>query len=84
MGASERPDFSARLREARRAAGLSLTGTARLLGVHWQTVASWEHGRRTPPVSAPLTQPEILRRLEVDAALRTVAAPVDIEDEDDY
>jgi transcriptional regulator with XRE-family HTH domain len=44
--ASEVPRMIA---DYRRARGLTLQALGDKLGVHWETVWRWEHGKRTPP-----------------------------------
>lgn len=60
--------FGARLRAARRAAGLTQAQAAAVLGVTQPRIARWESGGRTPPsgLLKPRTQEEIL--LAVEAA----------------
>lgn len=58
-------DFAARLRAARKKAGLTQQQAAERLGVFQQVVQRWEAGRQTPPAAADVwTQEKILRMLQ--------------------
>jgi len=54
--------FGERLRAAR--GKRSQAEAAEVLGVPKKTFIQWERSRRTPPAKAPLTQAEILARLQ--------------------
>ena len=58
-----RQDFGPAIRAARLRAGLTQAEVGRLLGRHWNTIARWERGERTPDV---LTQEGALARLNAE------------------
>ena len=55
--------FAAQLKQARLAAGLTQSQVAERLGVTPQAVYFWESGKRTPPETRQLCQPDILNAL---------------------
>jgi transcriptional regulator with XRE-family HTH domain len=52
--------FSAKLKNARLAAGLSQAAAADLLDVSKSTYCNWEAGRTEPPTEPVMTQSEVL------------------------
>lgn len=45
----ETEDVPTMIAEYRRNRGLTLQALGERLGVHWETIWRWEHGKRTPP-----------------------------------